>query len=220
MDDDRHDTADSVDQLDQGPLMPAPARRSLRERDQHAIAPTPLPGQTAIDMPDTEAEPAQRQPEPAPAPSVAPRTAASPTRTAAVSGGTPRRLGIYFHPADFANAKAAYLADWQTGGTADTFAKWIGAVLLDHAQLTPAQRAEAALPARSGGDGSTRSFTLPGSVHDAVRAAVVADQGIGRWMTASTWAGVAVHTAVRAAEQRAGGLLVQPPRRLPNRLKH
>ena len=93
--------------------MPAPARRSLRERDQHAIDPTPLPGQTTIDMPDAP-QPVPARPEPATAPTAALRAAASPTRTSASAGPGARRLGIYFHPADFTNAKAAYLADWQS----------------------------------------------------------------------------------------------------------
>ena len=199
--------------------MAAPARRSLRERDQRAIDPasTPLPGQTAIDMPDAP-QPAPTQIEPA-APLVASTSSTRSTRTPAGAGQPPRRLGIYFHPADFTHAKAAYLADWQNGGTADTFAKWIAAVLLDHAQLTPAQRAGLTLPERSDGAGSTRSFALPAAVHDAVRAAIVADQDAGRWVSASTWAAVAVHAAVHAAEQRAGGPLPAPPARLPNWLR-
>ena len=197
--------------------MPAPARRSLRERDQHAIDPTPLPGQTTIDMPDAP-QPVPARPEPATAPTAALRAAASPTRTSASAGPGARRLGIYFHPADFTNAKAAYLADWQNGGAADTFAAWIAAVLVDHAQLTPAQRATTVLPARESGKGSTRSFALPEVVHQAVRAAVIADQDAGRWVSTSTWAGVAVHTAAQAAEQHAGGPLLAPPQRLPNRL--
>ena len=194
--------------------MAAPARRSLRERDQRAIDPAPLPGQTAIDMPDAQLAPVR--PEPVAAAST---TAASPPRTPAGAGRDARRLGIYFHPADFTNAKAAYLAAWQAGGQADTFAVWIAAVLVDHAQLDPAQRAAFVLPVRSDGSGSTRSFALPQSVHDAVRAAVVADQDAGRWVSASTWAAVAVHAAVHVAEQRAGGPLPAPPARLPNRLQ-
>ena len=195
--------------------MPAPARRSLRERDQRAIDPTPLPGQTTIDMPDAP-QPVPAQPQPAAAPST---STTAPSRASAGAGRDTRRLGIYFHPADFTNTKAAYLADWQAGGRAETFAAWIAAVLLNHAQLAPAQREAVTLPLRTGGAGSTRSFALPGSVHDAVRAAVIADQGAGRWVSASTWAAVALHAAVQTAEQRASGLLSAPPQRLPNRLK-
>ena len=200
--------------------MAAPARRSLRERDQRAIDPTPLPGQTAIDMPDTPGvEPASRHPRGAAAPPAAPTNSASTRRTAAAARSGARRLGIYFHPADFTNAKAAYLTAWQDGGDAETFAAWIAAVLTDHTQLTPAQRAAASLPKRAGRAGATRSFTLPQSVHDAVHAAVIADQDAGRWVSASTWAAVALHAAVQTAEQRAGGRLPTPPQRLPNRLQ-
>lgn len=195
----------------------APKRRSLRERDESAIAGQPevLAGQTAIDLPtppDSEAAPGvlsvgEMTPTDAPAPQRAPR------------GEGARRLGIYFHPADFTAAKAAYLADWQNGGQADTFAAWIGGVLAGHAQLSPAQRARAALPPRRGGGGSTRSFALAPAVHDAVRAAVLADQEAGRWVSASTWAAAAIHAAVQAAEQRADGPLPAPPARLPNRLR-
>ena len=131
---------------------------------------------------------------PAPSPPAAPRTAASPTRTAAAAGPGTRHLGICYHPADFTDAKSAHLAAWRAGGTADTFATWIAAVLVDHVQPDPAQRAAVTLPSHTGGGGSTRSSTLPGSVHEAVRAAVV-------------------------VEQNAGGTLPAPPARLPNRLQ-
>ena len=200
-------------------LMAAPARRSLRERDQHAIEPTPLPGQTTSDMPDTEAESAQRQPEPTPAPPVASMSSTASMRAPAGAGQDARRLGIYFHPADFTAAKAAYLTDWQNGGTADTFAKWIATVLVDHAKLDPAQRADVALPPRQGGGGSTRSFALPQAVYAAVRAAVIADQDVGRWVSVSTWAAAAVHTTTEAVRRHAGRALTRPPARLPNRLR-
>lgn len=200
----------------------APKRRSLRERDERAIAGPieVLPGQTAIDLPE---QPASQTPQALLGASAAAVDPAALTGAPALqqvprgrSEGA-RRLGIYFHPGDFTNAKAAYLADWQNGGAADTFAAWIAAVLVDHAQLDPAQRAGAALPPRGGG-GSTRSFALPQSVRDAVRAAVVADQGAERWVSASAWAGTAVHAAAQVARRRAGGPLPPPPERLPNRL--
>lgn len=203
----------------------APKRRSLRERDEHAIATTGpsevLPGQTTIDLPDAPRVRSVTVQEV----EVGLASRASSTSTPTPQRGTwgqresARRLGIYFYPADFTAAKAAYLADWQAGGNADTFAAWIGAVLLDHAQLSPEQRADTALPARQGGGGSTRSFALPEHVHQSVCAAVVADQGVGRWVSASTWAGAALHTAVRVAQARAGGSLPAPPARLPNRLR-
>lgn len=197
----------------------APKRRSLRERDEHAIAGPPpvLPGQTAIDLPGApEGELVAVVGAPV---EVALASTGAPARGRSLRGvgQSARRLGIYFHPADFTVAKAAYLADWQAGGNADTFAGWIAAVLLHHAQLPPAQRADLVRPVRDGG-GSTRSFTLPGDVQDAVRAAVIADQGAGRWVSASTWAAVAIHAAVGAARRRGGGTLPRPPARLPNRL--
>lgn len=196
----------------------APKRRSLRERDERAITGPPevLAGQTAIDLPappDSEAAPdALLGGEMTSTGSPTPQQA----RKGRGEGG--RRLGIYFHPADFTAAKAAYLADWQAGGSADTFAGWIAAVLTGHAQLDPAQRAQAAVPARESGGGSTRSFALPQSVHDAVHAAVIADQSAGRWVSASAWAGAAIHVAVQAANERTGNLLPTPPHRLPNTL--
>lgn len=194
----------------------APKRRSLRERDQRAIEPPPLPDQTAIDMPGAP-EPAAPRSEVAVAPPMGTRIAASPAPGATRAGA--RRFGIYFYPAEFTAAKAAYLADWQNGGNAATFATWIGGVLVGHAQLDPAQRATTVLPVRTGGAGSTRSFTLPQHVHDAVRAAQIADQDAGRWVSTSTWAAAAIHAGVQAAEQRTDGHLSAPPTRLPNRLQ-
>ena len=56
------------------------------------------------------------------------------------------RQGIYITADEFADAKRAHLADWQAGGQADTFARWIGAVTDAHAARTAAERAELARP--------------------------------------------------------------------------
>ena len=40
------------------------------------------------------------------------------------SRGVTSRLGVYLTADEFADAKAAYLADWTNGGQADTFGRW------------------------------------------------------------------------------------------------
>lgn len=202
----------------------APRRRSLRERDEHAIAgpPVVLARQTATDL----LRPAESKPSQV----TSLNAEMAPTSPADLIDmpGSPQasrsqhkkawRLGIYFYPTSFSAAKAAYLADWQNGGPADRFAVWIALVLTNHAKLTPAQRATNTAVSHNDGSGSTRSFVLPAYVHHAVRTAVIADQNAGRWVSASAWASSAVHMAVCAARDLNGGNLPTPPSRLPNRL--
>ena len=130
------------------------------------------------------------------------------------------RVGIYLTPEAFEQAKAGYLADWQGGGHADTFARWIAAALETHADRTPSQRAEQAPPRPRGSQasGSPRSFTIPVSTVNRMRAAIAADQHTGRWPTVSAWAADAITLAVQAAQNHTGGALPTPPARLPNRL--
>jgi len=127
---------------------------------------------------------------------------------------------MYFHPEEFDRAKAAYLADWQHGGQADTFARWIAAAIDTHARRTPQQRAELAKPSprRDRGRAGTRSFSLPADSVTRMRAAILEDQATNRWPTDSAWCGEAVAAAADEAEQKAGGQLPPAPPRLPNRL--
>ncbi|MGC1209577.1 MAG: hypothetical protein WA880_16650 [Ornithinimicrobium sp.] len=183
-------------------------RRSLKDRDQDAI--------TAAEAPDAEpAKKVAQDPEPKKA-TPQPKKARTKTKT----GSTPNvRIGIYFHADDFTAAKAAYLADWNAGGQADTFAKWIAGALDAHAARTPNSRAKNTRPAHEqAGRGLTRSFDLPADTTERMKAALVADQQAERWVSMSDWCGDAVHAAVEAAREVSGGALPTPPARLPNRL--
>lgn len=177
-------------------------RRTLRDRNRAAIAdePTPTNPQEA-----TTATTAAKSPAPTGKPAVA---AASSTA----------RLGIYLTPAQFSDAKSAYLADWANGGELDTFGRWIAAAIEKHAARTPEQRATAARGRADERTGSTRSFAIPDDTVARMRAAITADQQAGSWPSDSAWCAQAIGRAVDQARAANGGTLPAPPDRLPNRL--
>ncbi len=196
--------------------MSKPVRKTLAERNAEAIA------EPAVQItPAPVATPSQQ--EPASSQAIAPRTPN--TTTAAKAPTTPpatsdtARIGIYFHPEQFDTAKAGYLADWQAGGQADTFARWIAGALDEHANRTPQQRAQVARPQeRAATRGNTRSFKIPADTVARMRHSITEDQAAGQWPSDSAWCGDAIATAANQARQRAGGTLPTPPARLPNRL--
>lgn len=194
-------------------MSPAPARKSLRERNREAIALTPADAQdppALQEAPQTVQAPA----EPAGAPAEA--------RAAAKSGGasSTTRLGLYLTPQEFTDAKAAYLADWNAGGQADTIARWVAAAIDTHAARSTAERAQLARPVGRAAErtGTTRSFGIPSDTAARMRAAITNDQQADRWPSASAWCGDAIAAAVAAARRRDKGRLPTPPARLPNRL--
>lgn len=129
------------------------------------------------------------------------------------------RIGMYFRPGQFDIAKAAYLADWQAGGEANTFARWIAGALQEHAHRTPQQRADLAQTQERGpSSGNSRSFRVPTETTVTVRRSVIEDQAANRWTSESAWCNDAITTAAEQARQRAGGELPTPPARLPNKL--
>lgn len=130
------------------------------------------------------------------------------------------RLGIYLTPVEFDDARASYLADWANGGDADTFARWIAGALDRHSARTAKQRAARdRLRGRSDArTGSTRSFSIPTSTMQRMRAAITADQQAGRWPSDSAWCAEAIALAVDDAREANSGTLPTPPVRLPNRL--
>lgn len=131
------------------------------------------------------------------------------------------RVGLYLPPEDMDAARGAYLADWQAGGQADTFSKWIGTVIDTHASRTVAERGDLARPVGRSETrtGSTRTFNLAADAVDRMNAAIVDDHTAGRWPSISAWCGDAIAAAVAAARARSGGPLPTPPARLPNRLR-
>lgn len=198
------------------------ARRSLRDRNTAAIAHDmdPAPAEPPVETVEPAASEKPAPKEAASAPTAAPRKkpAAKPTPKPA-AGGTDR-LGIYLTPAEFDGARGAYLADWMNGGDADTFARWIAGAIEAHAARTPQQRAKRGrLRGRSDErTGSSRSFSIPTSTVQRMRAAISADQKAGRWPSDSAWCAEAMAIAVEEARTANGGTLPTPPARLPNRL--
>ncbi|WP_068255582.1 hypothetical protein [Janibacter corallicola] len=166
-----------------------------------------------------EAEQDQQHTEEAAATPAAEQRPAPKKKTAGASETA--RLGVYMTAAEFHDAKAAYLSDWQAGGQDDTFGRWIGTVLENHAARSTAEREALSRPVGRSQTrtGSPRSFTIPTHSVERMREGVTADQGAGRWLSDSAWAGDAIAAAVEAARKRDGGQLPEPPARLPNRLR-
>lgn len=216
------------------------ARKSLRDRNTAAIANEVTPstdepprGRTPIDVTNFTDE--QRQDievrqehfeavermEQEEAAEAAARKAERQSKARVKSGAEDTaRLGIYLTPVEFDDARASYLADWANGGEADTFARWIAGALDRHAARTAKQRAARdRLRGRSDArTGSTRSFSIPTSTMQRMRAAITADQQAGRWPSDSAWCAEAIALAVDDARKANGGTLPTPPARLPNRL--
>lgn len=202
-------------------------RRSLRDRNRAAIAldpenpdlePSAEPRSSAQPPVETAKEPQDAPPPPAVAMTPAPPAKRPATARPAAASST-ARLGIYLTPEEFDDAKAAYLADWTSGGEADTFARWIAAAIDTYARRTPKQRANAKPRGRAEErTGSTRSFAIPTDTVARMRAAITADQQAGRWPSDSAWCGEAIAAAVDQARAQSGGSLPTPPPRLPNRL--
>lgn len=190
------------------------ARKSLRDRNTAAIANEVTPSATDIEVRPEPAETsvrAEREP--------AARKLQSKKRSQTGAEDT-ARLGIYLTPDEFNDARASYLADWSNGGDSDTFARWIAGALDRHAARTADQRAARdRLRGRSEARiGTTRSFSIPTSTVQRMRAAITADQRAGRWPSDSAWCAEAISLAVDDAREANGGSLPTPPARLPNRL--
>ena len=194
-------------------------RPSIKKRRQAAMAAdaaesTPSSAQTRDDADATAPSPAltAREESTKRATKEAPRTSSTSDTT---------RVGVYIAASGYDDAKAAYLSDWQHGGQSDTFGKWISAALEAHAARGADERARLA---RHGGraetrTGSSRSFTVPVDTVERMRAAIIEDQDAGRWPSDSAWCADAIAAAVDLARERGGGVLPQPPARLPNRLR-
>lgn len=211
-----------------------PKRTSLKDRNRTAIAADPVAeaieaagSAEAVLEPPAAASPPEGDEEPRPAPRGRRTTKATTAPVSSRQKGAQHatatetaRLGMYLTPEQFAGAKAAYLADWQRGGTADTFARWVAGAIDAHAARSAKQRAAEAEPrgrakTKTGG---TRSFTIPTETVARMREAINADHAAGRWPSDSAWCAEAIERATEAARAANGGSLPTPPPRLPNRL--
>ncbi len=150
------------------------------------------------------------------------QTRAMATRHEPPAGATERaRIGIYLQPSEFEDAKAAYLADWNSGGRADTFAGWVAVAIIRHAGRTPLGRARLTRPRPrgQGEPGIARTFAVPADVVTTMRTALALDRRDGHWTSESAWYADAIAAAVDTARVAAGGGLPTPPARLPNQLR-
>lgn len=188
---------------------PTPRRSGLQGSP---VDPPPAPAGAAAD---------ESIPEPTPAAPAEPMKPAPKTPPAKVNAESDTvRLGVGLPPAEFAAAKAAYLADWQSVRRSDMFRLWIADAIATHAARTAAERGRLTVTTRPGRSGSdTRSFDVDVDVLERMRAAITEDNVDGRWPSESAWAADAIAAAVDAARERAGGQLPTPPARLPRRLR-
>lgn len=196
--------------------MPPRKRLSIADRNKAAIAhdtPEPLP----------EKDEGEQTATPPAAPTKAQKTLTKQKKTtAARTSSDTARLGVYISTDEYEDAKAAYVTAYARGGQIDNFARWIAAALNEHAARTTAQRAKHARmkersPWGKGKAGASRSFAIPTDTLERMQEAMDDDLIAGQWPTRSEWAGDAIAAAVEAA--RAEGPLLDPPKRLPNRLK-
>lgn len=165
--------------------------------------------------PQKESAAPERKPQPK-----ATAPAKTKSKPAAAPVGT-FRMSMYITPQEYDNAKSGYLADFQAGGQADTFSRWIAEVIDAHAARTVTERAGLAQNHERADTrtGASRSFHIPTDVIERMRAAITEDQAAGRWTSDSAWCTDAIAAAVDRARERAGGTLPTPPARLPNRLR-
>lgn len=185
---------------------------AMRAQAEGAAAESTPPEATAGEAPHKSA-PAKR-----------PAKTKAPTRPAATKTSTAssmERVGIYITPEDHDAAKSGYLAAWEAGGDADRFRTWIGQALEEHAARTPAERARLARPTgrASKRTGASRSFDIPTDTIARVRTAIRADNKAGRYPSDSAWYTDAIAAAVEVAREANGGVLPDPPPRLPVRMK-
>lgn len=203
--------------------MTRPTPRRSRLAGASPIAP-PVPDQDLEDVPQAEPEESASAPvEPAaPVSATTPKSQAT-TRAAAPRSGQSEtaRLGVYLPTEEFDDARAAYMADWNHGGTADTFASWLAGAVDEHARLSVKER-KSRTQLRGRADersGITRSFNVPAASVARMRAAITADrEEAGQFLSDSAWCREAIRNAVEKARTRNGGSLPTPPPRLPNRL--
>lgn len=133
------------------------------------------------------------------------------------------RKSAYIPEGEWQDARAAYLADWQAGGEANSIAKWIEQAALAFAHLPQEQRAtyipQVTTRAADGiVTGKPRSYTVSEATAATMKAILEDDQAAGQWHSESAWLRGAMANAVDTARRREGGSLPEAPARLPARL--
>jgi hypothetical protein len=135
-------------------------------------------------------------------------------------GPSEERVGVYLTTGLYEAARSAYLADWQSGGVADTFQKWLAVAFDAHAALSPAARIRAIGSNAEDitGRGVSRTFKVPAETIARMRESIRSDRENGHWGSDSAWCVEAIAAAISLARRRGGGALPTAPARLPNRL--
>lgn len=205
-------------------------RRTLADRNRDAImapasvgqeAPASAAWGTKARATTAAKKRTDQKKQPAEATTTAQSSTAATTRATATSGVTKSPLSLYLPRRTFEDARAAYLTDWTLGGTADTLGGWMGQALTTHAHRTPQERralADARATAGGGGDLINRLVPVPDHALQDMRTGITADQDSNRWLSDSRWAVEAIDAAIDTTRAATGGQLLQPPKRLPNRL--
>lgn len=132
------------------------------------------------------------------------------------------RLGTYWRPDTFEDAKRAYLGDLDSQpDSPGSFAGWINRSIELHSRLTPERRAEIAQGIGDeprAGRGVSRSFHVEAATVDAMEDAIVKDRKtLGRVTSRTLFVADSVREAVKEARERYGAELPTAPARLPNR---
>lgn len=127
------------------------------------------------------------------------------------------RVGLYMTDTQYDNMKSAFLADWENGGDANTFGKWIAVAIKRYAKLPVARRidiAKVVAPQSRLIAGGVKSFSVPAKAIEAMKHARLADTASGVIQTKSEWLRSAIELAVQYAKAANGGVLPEPPAKL------
>lgn len=194
-----------------------PRRASLRDRDNAAIA-------TSRNLPAPATEDVDARTDPAPTsrstqPQTTPKQDVGPATTGTSGGGA--RISLYLHPDTYRDARAAYVVDFEQPNPASSYAEWIAAAVRTHADLHSEERGQlaATLPdIDRAGVGIHRTVKVSADIQTVMDAARREDRLAGRVIGRSGFAYEAVLAAIEAARARVGGILPEPPGRLPKNL--
>lgn len=202
-----------------------PKRVSLRDIEARDVAPR-VAKQPATPAPEPERAPSTPR---ATRPKSKPHTentakAETKAKVETKAKASTLLLGIYMRPELYADAKAAFIADFDhRPEPEDAFQRWVSRAIREHATKTPAKRAAAAAQADEyTGEGAGRSWTVPIFTDDSdlMDEAITEDRRTGTALhDRSPFAVDALRVAVAEARHRAGGALPEPPARLPRKLR-
>ncbi len=194
-----------------------PRRASLRDRDNAAIATNrnlPAPAPEGIDT-HTDPAPTRRKTQP----QTTPKQDAGPSTVSTGGGGA--RISLYLHPDTYRDTRAAYVVDFEQPNPASSYAEWIAAAVHAHADLQSEERAQLAgtlADIDRAGVGIHRTVKVSEQIQTVMDDARRQDRLAGRVIGRSGFAYEAVLAAIDAARARVGGVLPEPPARLPKNL--